>query len=111
MTASGNVLGSTTRRGAARVAGGGAPNGEGRARRLLNIVVALVGVVLALPLMLVVAALIKLTSGGPVLFPDGRGRQHAPPHRHRRQAVHDPQVPDDARRSRERVAPGVGRAR
>ena len=68
MTASGNVLGSTTRRGAARVAGGGAPNGEGRARRLLNIVVALVGVVLALPLMLVVAALIKLTSGGPVLF-------------------------------------------
>ncbi len=68
MTTAGHVAASTTRCGAARVGGGGAPNGEGRARRLLNIVVALVGLVLALPLMLVVAALIKLTSGGPVLF-------------------------------------------
>jgi len=68
VTTAGHVAASTTRCGAARVGGGGAPNGEGRARRLLNIVVALVGLVLALPLMLVVAALIKLTSGGPVLF-------------------------------------------
>jgi len=68
VTTAGHVAASTTRCGAARVGGGGALNGEGRARRLLNIVVALVGLVLALPLMLVVAALIKLTSGGPVLF-------------------------------------------
>jgi len=37
-------------------------------RRVLNIVVALAGIVLALPLMLVIAALVKLTSRGPVLF-------------------------------------------
>src|SRR2546425_216508 len=37
-------------------------------RRVLNIVVALAGMVLALPLMLVIAALVKLTSRGPVLF-------------------------------------------
>ena len=38
------------------------------ARRLLNFVVAAVGLVLTFPLMLLIAALIKLTSRGPVLF-------------------------------------------
>jgi lipopolysaccharide/colanic/teichoic acid biosynthesis glycosyltransferase len=37
-------------------------------RRLVNIVVAFVGIVLTAPLMLVVAALVKLTSAGPVLY-------------------------------------------
>jgi len=41
-------------------------------RRLLNIAVATVGLVLLLPLMLVVAVLIKLTSRGPVLFKQTR---------------------------------------
>jgi len=41
-------------------------------RRLLNIAVAAVGLVLAFPLMLVIAALIKLTSRGPVLFAQTR---------------------------------------
>src|SRR5437899_7597588 len=45
---------------------------EGRARRLLNVAVAAAGLVLALPLMLVIAALIKLTSRGPVLFKQTR---------------------------------------
>src|SRR2546428_12766190 len=37
-------------------------------RRLLNIAAATVGIVLALPLMVVLAVLIKLSSRGPVLF-------------------------------------------
>src|SRR2546430_11741921 len=41
-------------------------------RRLLNIAVATVGLVLALPLMLGIALLIKLTSRGPVLFKQTR---------------------------------------
>lgn len=41
-------------------------------RRLLNIVVATVGLVVALPLMLVIAVLVKLTSRGPVLFTQTR---------------------------------------
>ena len=45
---------------------------EGRERRLLNVVVAAVGLVLALPLMLTLAVLIKLTSHGPVLFKQTR---------------------------------------
>jgi lipopolysaccharide/colanic/teichoic acid biosynthesis glycosyltransferase len=45
---------------------------ERRGRRLLNIVVAVVGLVLAFPLMLLIAALIKLTSRGPVLFTQTR---------------------------------------
>ena len=36
------------------------------ARRFLNVVVALIGIVLALPLWMVIAVLIKLTSRGPV---------------------------------------------
>ncbi len=38
------------------------------ARRILNVVCALVLVVLALPIMLVVAVLVKLTSPGPILY-------------------------------------------
>jgi lipopolysaccharide/colanic/teichoic acid biosynthesis glycosyltransferase len=41
-------------------------------RRLLNIAVAAVGLVLAFPFMLAIAALIKLTSRGPVLFAQTR---------------------------------------
>ena len=45
---------------------------ERAARRLLNFVVAAVGLVLTFPLMLFIAALIKLTSRGPVLFAQTR---------------------------------------
>src|SRR2546428_1342661 len=41
-------------------------------RRLLNISVAAVGLVLALPLMLLIGLLIKLTSRGPVVFKQTR---------------------------------------
>ena len=41
-------------------------------RRFVNIVAAAVGIVLALPLMLLIAVLIKLTSRGPVLFTQTR---------------------------------------
>src|SRR2546428_9898153 len=61
-------------------------------RRLLNISVAAVGLVLALPLMLLIGLLIKLTSRGPVLFKQTRvgldrrapaptgGENRRPPH-------------------------------
>jgi len=42
------------------------------ARRILNVVVAAAGLVLGLPIMLVIAALIKLTSRGPVLYTQPR---------------------------------------
>jgi len=42
------------------------------ARRLLNVVIAALGLVLTLPLMIVIAVLIKLTSRGPVLFTQAR---------------------------------------
>jgi len=45
---------------------------ERQGRRLLNIAVAAAGLVLAFPFMLVIAALIKLTSRGPVLFAQTR---------------------------------------
>jgi lipopolysaccharide/colanic/teichoic acid biosynthesis glycosyltransferase len=45
---------------------------EQPSRRWLNIIVAVVGIVLALPLMFVIAALIKLTSRGPVFFTQTR---------------------------------------
>jgi lipopolysaccharide/colanic/teichoic acid biosynthesis glycosyltransferase len=45
---------------------------ERAARRLLNIVVATTGLLLALPLMLVIAVLVKFTSRGPVLFQQTR---------------------------------------
>ncbi len=41
---------------------------ESRARRLLNVVVATVGLVLVAPLMVLIAALVKLTSPGPILY-------------------------------------------
>src|SRR5437667_839454 len=50
----------------------GALDREHAARRALNIVVAAVGLVVAFPLMLLVAVLIKLTSRGPVLFTQTR---------------------------------------
>ena len=46
----------------------GAIDREHVARRALNILVATVGLIVAFPLMLLIAALIKLTSRGPVLF-------------------------------------------
>ena len=67
MTMPGNAAASLSRGGNVRV-GSAWSGGEGRARRLLNVVVAAVSLVLALPLMLVLAALIKVTSRGPVLF-------------------------------------------
>ena len=45
---------------------------EHRGRRLVNIVVAAVGLALTSPLLLLIAALIKLTSRGPVLFTQAR---------------------------------------
>ena len=45
---------------------------ERQTRRLLNVAAAAAGLILALPLMLVIAALIKLTSRGPVLFAQQR---------------------------------------
>jgi lipopolysaccharide/colanic/teichoic acid biosynthesis glycosyltransferase len=41
-------------------------------RRVLNVLVAVVGIILTLPLTLAIAALIKLTSRGPVLFTQQR---------------------------------------
>jgi lipopolysaccharide/colanic/teichoic acid biosynthesis glycosyltransferase len=41
-------------------------------RRLLNMVVAMAGLVVAAPVMLIIAALVKLTSRGPVLFTQTR---------------------------------------
>src|SRR5438093_1005124 len=41
---------------------------EGPGRRLVNLVVAAIGLAFTLPLMLLLAILIKLTSRGPVLF-------------------------------------------
>ncbi|HXF95788.1 MAG TPA: sugar transferase [Gemmatimonadales bacterium] len=46
-------------------------HGEG-ARRFLNLAVAALGIVLTLPLMLLIAVLIKLTSRGPVLYTQPR---------------------------------------
>ncbi len=43
-----------------------------RARRVLNVAVALVGLILAAPLMLVIALLVKLTSPGPVFYTQER---------------------------------------
>jgi len=50
----------------------GAIDREHVARRALNILVATVGLIVAFPLMLLIAALIKLTSRGPVLFTQTR---------------------------------------
>src|SRR3989442_14859023 len=62
-------------------------------RRLLNIAVATVGLVLLLPLMLVVAVLIKLTSRGPVLFKQTRvGLDRRAPSPHGRRAPPPPHL-------------------
>jgi lipopolysaccharide/colanic/teichoic acid biosynthesis glycosyltransferase len=45
---------------------------EHQGRRLLNVIVAALGLLVALPLMVVIAILIKLTSRGPVLFAQTR---------------------------------------
>jgi len=50
----------------------GAIDREQVARRALNILVATIGLIVAFPLMLLIAALIKLTSRGPVLFTQTR---------------------------------------
>src|SRR3982750_4738327 len=41
---------------------------ETRARRILNVIVASIGIVLTAPIMAVVAALVKLSSPGPILY-------------------------------------------
>jgi lipopolysaccharide/colanic/teichoic acid biosynthesis glycosyltransferase len=43
-------------------------HGEPHERRVVNVLVAAVGIIVTLPLMLVIGVLIKLTSRGPVLF-------------------------------------------
>jgi lipopolysaccharide/colanic/teichoic acid biosynthesis glycosyltransferase len=45
---------------------------EHRVRRLLNVSIAVLGIIVSLPLMLLIAVLIKLTSRGPVLFAQTR---------------------------------------
>lgn len=47
-------------------------HGSGLARRAINVVAALLALVLAAPLMLVIALLVKLTSPGPVIFKQAR---------------------------------------
>jgi lipopolysaccharide/colanic/teichoic acid biosynthesis glycosyltransferase len=62
---------------------------EAGARRVVNVVIAVLGLVLALPVMLVVAVLVKLTSRGPVFYTqtrvglDRRGNRPVPDN-HRR---------------------------
>ena len=41
---------------------------ESRSRRVLNVIVAIVGLIIAAPIMAVIAALVKLTSAGPILY-------------------------------------------
>ncbi len=48
------------------------PSNSETTRRLLNVAVAMMGILVTLPLMLLVAVLIKLTSKGPVLFTQTR---------------------------------------
>jgi lipopolysaccharide/colanic/teichoic acid biosynthesis glycosyltransferase len=53
-----------------------------RGRRILNVVVALIGLVLAAPLMLLIAVLVKLSSPGPVFYKQtrvGLDRRHGRP--------------------------------
>lgn len=44
------------------------PHGHEGARRSLNVVVAAIGIALSAPIMLIIAALLKLTSAGPVFY-------------------------------------------
>jgi lipopolysaccharide/colanic/teichoic acid biosynthesis glycosyltransferase len=49
-----------------------APHRDDPARRLLNMLLALLGIAVALPVMVIVAAMVKLTSRGPVLYTQTR---------------------------------------
>lgn len=65
-----------------------------RVRRLLNILVASIGIILTIPVMLVVAALVKATSPGPVIYKqprvgiDRRGNRGPGSENHRRSVDH-----------------------
>jgi len=67
------------------------PNSHERMRRVLNVLVALIGITVTAPVMLVVALLVKLDSRGPVIYKqkrvglDRRGRADGPGERCRRQ--------------------------
>jgi sugar transferase (PEP-CTERM system associated) len=50
-----------------------------RIKRVLDVVVAVIGLVLALPVMLLIAALVRLTSAGEVLYSQTRCGQHGEP--------------------------------
>jgi lipopolysaccharide/colanic/teichoic acid biosynthesis glycosyltransferase len=52
----------------AQVSLAGGDEYETRARRVLNVTVAAIGIVLTAPLMLVIALLVRLTSPGPILY-------------------------------------------
>ena len=69
-------------------------------KRALDIIGSVALLLLLLPVLLVVAALVKLTSPGPVFFRQERIGQMAKP-------VHDAQVPDDARERRPRDSSAV----
>src|SRR5439155_202031 len=64
------------------------------ARRIVNVAIAAVGLVAAVPVMLVISALIKLTSGGPVFYKqlrvgiDRRSRGDGERTNHRRHVDH-----------------------
>lgn len=56
----------------ARATWGVAPAPHTAVRRTLNVIVAAIGIALTLPLMLVIAALVRVTSAGPVFFRQAR---------------------------------------
>lgn len=63
-----------------------------RARRAVNFVVALVGLIIAAPVMLIVALLVRLTSRGPVIYTQtrvGLDRRGGGPDAHNRRRVED----------------------
>ena len=89
------------------------------AHRAMNIIIACIALFVALPLLLLIALAIKLTSRGPVLYtqervgldrrtPRRRCRQPPAHRRPRRPALHHLQVPHDAGRRRARHRRGVG---
>ena len=63
-------------------------------RRVLNIVVALIGIIILAPVMILVAILIKLTSPGPVFYTqlrvghDRRAAERAEEHEARHRSMH-----------------------
>lgn len=70
------------------------PDNSERIRRALNILVAAIGIIVAAPVMLIVAVLVKLTSPGPVIYKqprvgiDRRGNRGPGSDNYRRQADH-----------------------